>query len=153
MSAPASRRGFLSGLAVLPSLTVVATAAASPDAPLLDLAPRLVPLLDRYDRLWAAQGGTYEAGIAEVQRATRRGASWGEAQSASPLWRKYMSARAPADRIGDIIDPLIEPLWDHRAVTVPGLLLKARIAATFDSWEGDVFDDVRAMVKAGTLLT
>ena len=151
MSHIRNRRALLCGLATLPALTVPAMAASNPDAAFLALAPRLLPMLDRYDELWADSCPTYEPGIAEVRKLVHGGLSWTEAEAASPLYQVYVAARAPADELDNIIDEMVCPFMDVPVTTLRGLLLKTRIGLSLKHYEDDAADDLRKLIDTGAL--
>lgn len=126
------------------SVVTVTTAAAAkaprsvlkaPDAALLALAPKLLPMLDALDTAWAAAHASYEAsqgafgecpdwevvGMAAVD-------DWRKRWENSPEFRAYRKVRRPADKLDTAIAKMVAKHMDVPAQTLDGLLLKQRIA-------------------------
>lgn len=144
-----TRRAALGAILAAPlaSLPVMAAASAvtAVEARFLALAPRVVPLLDEYDRLWEASRPFYEAyrQVADVRwRAGMQDTHDG------PEWRAYEESRRRADEIDDILLGLYEPFRDERFVGFEAILLRHRFAMTFDWADDGAMGDLTALWEA-----
>lgn len=149
MTGLASRRALLGGFAALPALAVPAIAATNAEAKFLALAPRLIPLLVEHDRIWATVSPLYDA-FDKVRDAfhNRFGfEAWRHAEK-TPEWFAYKEARRPADELCAIIERMTERFNNEPFVTLPGLILRHRLAKTLSHLQDDVLGDLDRLVEA-----
>ncbi|WP_232631388.1 hypothetical protein [Methylobacterium sp. Leaf118] len=139
-TASLSRRRLVTGLAAAPLVGLpISTRAASlstVEADFLALAPKLVPMLDEYDRLMEAAGLLYEAAM-KVMPAH----PWSRME-ASPGWQAYLEARRPADALDDRIEALVEPFFDAPFGSLDAILLRHRYGMSFEAWEDHALRDL-----------
>lgn len=143
MSAPASRRGLLLGLAALPLMGGVAassTPAVSPEeAQLLALGPRLIRLLDEYDRLRGPVSAAYKAWERAGDHLPIP--RW-EALKDLPEWHAYLATRVPSDEVGDVLEALYEPFIDVPLTMLPAIMLRHRYGMSFEAFREDALVDL-----------
>lgn len=108
---------------------------------------QIVPMLDRFDELWAKRVGPYEAAQAEAEALGLEAGVSQEAQNL-PLWQAYIKARRPADALSEEIDRLVLSRMDTPSATLEDLIIKARVAASFEQYIDDAKDDVIRLMKA-----
>ena len=123
-----------------------AFALSSDEVRFLALGPQIVPMLDEYDRLWEAKTPFYEAWEKASEKI--RGPSNGCEEI--PEWHAYVESRRVADDIDNYLDGLLVPFDGVRFVSVEAIMLRHRIALTFEYRADDVEADVRAYWEART---
>ncbi|MEE8627258.1 hypothetical protein [Methylobacterium ajmalii] len=148
-----SRRAILAGLAAVstvPASIGLANPGAgiSPDAALLAIAPRLLPVLDRADALIPEQERLYQLADDARQEAYKR-ADWQAGSDAFDAVREANGYNAIWERHNDIIDEAVEifePFLKYRPATLEGVLLKARYAASLEQ-EWIVKEDLASLLN------
>lgn len=108
---------------------------------------KIVPMLDRFDELWSKRIGPYEAAEAEAE-AFGLVAGMTQAAQNLPMWRAYIEARRPADALSEEIEQLAFPRMDIPSTTLEDLIIKARVAASFEQYVDDVGNDVIRLMRA-----
>ena len=139
----ASHPGRQAAIASVPVAIAPPPADTNPDAALLALAPILIPMLDEYDRRWAALRLPYA--VLEQRREVERRSTPQDQQLSSnrwPEWHTYLSVRAPADSLDDAITSLVQTHMDAPARTLEGLLLKCRIGQSLSQFADDAAVDL-----------
>ncbi|MCJ2061023.1 hypothetical protein MKL09_31455 [Methylobacterium sp. J-048] len=110
------------------------------EAQFLAVAPRMVALLDEYDRLWALSHEPY----AIYEQARGRGRYKPEHEKL-PEWFAYIEARRPADDLDAILEEMYEPYRDLRLVSFEAIKLRHRYGMTFDWARDDLLEDLDAI--------
>lgn len=134
-----SRRAILAGLAAVSTVPAGIGLAnpgggAPPDAKLLAIAPRLLPILDRADALGPEQSRLYQEADHARQEANDR-LDWQAGRDAFDVVCEANGYNTLWNKRNDIINEaaeLFEPYQKYRPKTLQGLLLKARYAASLD---------------------
>ncbi len=126
----------------------------NPDAAFLALAPTLLPMLDEFDRLWAAASDIHKRSLSALGGApdfavVGRAAAddWDKRLHASDDWSRYLAARKPADALDERIETMIAEHMEVPARTLEGLLLKRRIGRTFDQYKECATDDLDRLLS------
>lgn len=148
-----SRRAILAGFAataVVPASIGLANpgAGVSPDAELLAIAPRLLPILDRADAYGPEQKRLYQEADDARQEANDR-LDWQAGRDAFDAVREANGYDALWNKRNDIFNEaseLFEPYYSYRPKTLEGLLLKARYAASLDD-EWMLKEDIQALIS------
>lgn len=145
-----TRRAALGAILAAPMASVPVAAALSTlsgdEARFLALAPRIVPMLDRFDRIWAAAHEFYEAWDAAQKKLNTD--KWTEKSEHLPEWHAYVAARAPSDEIDEAFAELYQPFEDVRFVSFEAIMLRFRIGMSFDHLSDDASDDMEALWRA-----
>ncbi|MCJ2053929.1 hypothetical protein [Methylobacterium sp. J-070] len=136
-------------LASVPAVALTATVRSDlPDdeARFLALAPRMIALLNEYDRLWLLKDEPYAAW--EKARLKVHGRKWKHQSENLPEWHAYIAARRPADAIDSVLEELYEPFAHVRFVSFEAIMLRHRYGMTFSWAEDDALDDMTALWRA-----
>lgn len=155
MSAPASRRGLILGLAAAPFVAATPPAVAGPDDAFVRLMPTLLPLLDEYDVLWAEAQRLYrvaermagpraarlEQGRLNYEPWSKR---WDEARDRSG----YSAAWDLAAPFCERINALVEAHMEMPSQTLDGVLLKRRLGLSLEHYEGEADEDLALLWQA-----
>lgn len=148
--AASTRRAALGAILAAPLASMPAVAATSTvsgdEARFLALAPRLIALLDEYDRLWLLKDEPYATW--EAAREKRFGQSYRRETEETPEYHAYIEARRPADELDAILEELYEPFQDIRLVTIEAIMLRHRYGMTFETFRDDVLEDLDAIWRA-----
>ena len=141
-----TRRAALGAILAVPlaSMPVVAApdSLSDDEVRFLALAPRLVPLLIEYDRVWAASKPYYEA----YRKAADAAYNCGKHDATDlPEWHAYGESRERADEIDAIAEELYQPFWNVRFVSFEAILLRHRFAMAFDWAEEGAREDLTAL--------
>ncbi|MGX9982942.1 hypothetical protein [Methylobacterium fujisawaense] len=143
-----TRRAALGAILAAPLASapaIASTSALSDDeVRFVALGPQIVPMLDEYDRIWEAKAPFYEAWSKASEKI--RGPSNGSEEI--PEWHAYVESRRPADEIDNSLDEMLMPFEGIRFVSFEAIMLRHRIAMTFDYRADDVEADVRAYWEA-----
>lgn len=114
----------------------------SPDADFLALAPKLLPMLDAFDRHWS-QSKMMFAKVDAIFGENYTGSSlegaskWAAQRGQSPEYQRYLEARQLAGDLEQAIEAMVDPFMGLPALTLDGLLLKRRVAQTLTQYSGD----------------
>ncbi|MGU3387737.1 hypothetical protein ACLBYG_24740 [Methylobacterium sp. D53M] len=143
-----TRRAALGAILSAPLASVPAAAAmGSDEARFLASAPRIVALLEEYDRLWAISAPLYEL-YSEASNALRSGGF--EDRHETPEWFAYIESRRGADEIDNALNELFLSFRGIRFRSPEAILLRHRYALTFEWEEDQAAADVRAYWDAQT---
>lgn len=151
MRTASTRRAALGAILVAPLASVPAVALTAnirsvlPDdeARFLALAPRMIALLNEYDRLRLLWKEPYAA----WEKARGRG-RWKPEHESLPEWSTYLELRQPADEIDGILEALYEPFAQVRFISFEAIMLRHRYGMTFSWAEDDALDDMTALWRA-----
>ncbi|WP_419829867.1 hypothetical protein [Methylobacterium sp.] len=145
-----TRRAAIGAILAAPlaSVPVVALTANIPsdlsdlEARFIALAPRLVPLLDEYDRLRLLWNEPYAAWEKARETGKRH---WKPSDEKLPEYQTYLKVREPADEIDRICEQMYDPYHDLRLVSFEAIKLRHRFGMTFDWARDDLLDDLDAI--------
>lgn len=148
-----TRRAALGAILAAPPASVPAGATVSApasnlaehEAELLALAPRLIPLLDEFDRLWSQVAPFYEAWERASKRLRPR--DW-QAMEQLPEWAAYIEARRPADELDHQIEALYEPYMNVSVNILAGIMLKHRYGVSIDAFRDDALTEPDRLWRA-----
>ena len=139
-----TRRAALGAILVAPLASVPAVSAALPaeETRFIALAPRMVPMMDEYDRLrllWSEPFAAYE------KARKRTGNPWERHDENLPEWQTYVKVREPADELDRILEEMYAPYRDMRLVSFEAIKLRHRFGMTFDWARDDLLEDLDAI--------
>lgn len=146
-----TRRAALGAIFAAPLASVPAVAStfalSNDEVRFVALGPQIVPMLDEYDRIWEAKAPFFAAWEKIADKF--RGEDYDKGQETAE-WRAYVESRSPADEIDNLLEGILAPFEGVRFVSAEAIMLRHRIALTFDYREDDVAADVRAYWEGRT---
>lgn len=141
-----TRRAALGAILAAPLASLPAIAAlGSDETRFLASASRIVAMLNEYDRLWAASRPFYEAWLKAAEHLI--GDRYLE-RDTIPEWGTYCESRRAADEIDAELYDLHESFEGVQFQSADAIMLRHRIALTFDWAEQDAGDNVKAYWEA-----